>query len=272
MVGGCAIPTAALGCDAPAAPCPARGTQQRWGCPHVPSGAGLCAHPCNVLGWGNTGAAAGTHLGHGQCGPRWGRGAGGSGGAALGLYWQQSGGMRVQCRGCVHGGSPGTGHPAQTMPSKPWIPHFLPAIRQPKVRASCRLFPGERGGGQAEPECAVPSRAVAVLWPCPPAESAKMTAALKVSPAPSVSTRVSGGKASECTSSPSGPTASAPASAQAQISVALGGGRWGVGSAAVPPFPPPRPAPHPTPAARGPAAPAAPRGPSGTRSAWPRPC
>lgn len=70
-----------------------------------------------------------------------------------------------------------------------------------------------------------------------------MTAALKVSPAPSVSTRVSGGKASECTSSPSGPTASAPASAQAQISVALGGGRWGVGGAAVLPFP--HPDPHP---------------------------
>lgn len=78
--------------------------------------------------------------------------------------------------------------------------------------------------------------------PCPPPESAKMTAALKVSPAPSVSTRVSGGQASACTSSPPGPMASAPSSAQAQISVALRGGGAGVGPQ---PQPEPAPAPHP---------------------------
>lgn len=48
-----------------------------------------------------------------------------------------------------------------------------------------------------------------------------MTAALKVSPAPRVSTRLSGGKASEWTITPSGPKASAPFSAQAHIRTAL---------------------------------------------------
>lgn len=48
-----------------------------------------------------------------------------------------------------------------------------------------------------------------------------MTAALKVSPAPSVSTRVSGGNASEWTTTLSGPIASAPFSAQAQTRTAL---------------------------------------------------
>lgn len=50
-----------------------------------------------------------------------------------------------------------------------------------------------------------------------------MTEALKVSPAPRVSTSASGGKASEWTTTPSGPKASAPFSAQAQISTALMG-------------------------------------------------
>lgn len=48
-----------------------------------------------------------------------------------------------------------------------------------------------------------------------------MTAALKVSPAPNVSTSRSGGNASTCTRVPSGSSASAPSSAHAQIMVAL---------------------------------------------------
>lgn len=48
-----------------------------------------------------------------------------------------------------------------------------------------------------------------------------MTAALKVSPAPRVSTRFFGGKASEWTIKPSGPKASAPFSAQAHTRTAL---------------------------------------------------
>lgn len=54
-----------------------------------------------------------------------------------------------------------------------------------------------------------------------PFERLKITEALKVSPAPRVSTTRGGGKASECSSWPSGPRASAPSSAQAQTSVAL---------------------------------------------------
>lgn len=64
--------------------------------------------------------------------------------------------------------------------------------------------------------------------PCPdptlrdsPFDRLKMTEALKVSPAPRVSTTRGGGKASEWSSWPSGPRASAPSSAQAQTSVAL---------------------------------------------------
>lgn len=34
-----------------------------------------------------------------------------------------------------------------TMPSYPWTPHFLPATWQPNVRASWRLPPAERDGG-----------------------------------------------------------------------------------------------------------------------------
>lgn len=54
-----------------------------------------------------------------------------------------------------------------------------------------------------------------------PWDRLKMTEALKVSPAPRVSTTWGGGKASECSSRPSGPRASAPSSAQAQTSIAL---------------------------------------------------
>lgn len=54
-----------------------------------------------------------------------------------------------------------------------------------------------------------------------PWDRLKMTEALKVSPAPRVSTTRGGGKASECSSRPSGPRASAPCSAQAQTSTAL---------------------------------------------------
>lgn len=84
-----------------------------------------------------------------------------------------------------------------------------------------------------------PGHVVAVPCLCPPSARAKMTAALKVSPAPSVSTRVSGGKASECTSSPLGPMASAPSSAQAQISVALGECEVGLGHTMCPSAPRP---------------------------------
>lgn len=162
-------------------------------------------------------------------GQAWLRGTGGSGGAVWALLAAGWGVLGALVVWCVLGmeESPGMGCPTQTMPLKPWIPHFLPAIWQPKVRASCRLFPGEQTPCQLHEAMlghAMPSYAMAMLCLCPPAESAKMTEALKVSPAPSVSTRVSGGKASECTSSPLGPMASAPFSAQAQISVALGGG------------------------------------------------
>lgn len=67
----------------------------------------------------------------------------------VGFYW---GGCWVQWRCGVPGGCRGLQAQAQTMPSKPWIPHFLPAIRQPKVRASCRVLPGD--GAQDE------------MWPC----------------------------------------------------------------------------------------------------------
>ena len=56
---------------------------------------------------------------------------------------------------------------------------------------------------------------------CSPLDRVKITAALNVSPAPSVSTRALGGKASEWTTTRSGPMASAPFSAQAQIRTAL---------------------------------------------------
>lgn len=159
----------------------------------------------------------------------------------MGFYWGVAGwcsgdvAVPVGCRGLQAG--------AQTRPSKPWIPHFLPAIRQPKVRASCRVLPG--GGVRGEPwPCQTEPRPCQVCL-CPPSASAKMTAALKVSPAPSVSTRVSGGKASECTSCPSGPRASAPSSAQAQISVALGECQLGLGLTVCPPGPSEAPQPYP---------------------------
>lgn len=60
-----------------------------------------------------------------------------------------------------------------------------------------------------------------VLLRYSPWDRLKMTEALKVSPAPRVSTTRGGGKASEWSSRPSGPRASAPSSAQAQTSVAL---------------------------------------------------
>ena len=69
------------------------------------------------------------------------------------------------------------------------------------------------GQGQAPALC--------LLLRYSPWDRLKMTAALKVSPAPRVSTTRGGGKASEWSSRPSGPSASAPSSAQAQTSVAL---------------------------------------------------
>lgn len=112
---------------------------------------------------------------------------------------------------------------SHTMPSKPCRPHFLPATWQPNLRASCTLFPGEGRSGWVS--LAFRERQT---QPCPdpvlrdsPFERLKITEALKVSPAPRVSTTRGGGKASECRSWPSGPRASAPASAQAQMSVAL---------------------------------------------------
>lgn len=72
---------------------------------------------------------------------------------------------------------------------------------------------GSSGQGQAPALC--------LLLGYSPWDRLKMTAALKVSPAPRVSTTRGGGKASEWSSRPSGPSASAPSSAQAQTSVAL---------------------------------------------------
>lgn len=112
---------------------------------------------------------------------------------------------------------------SHTMPSKPCRPHFLPATWQPNLRASCTLFPGEGTSGRVS--LAFRERQT---QPCPdpvlrdsPFERLKITEALKVSPAPRVSTTRGGGKASECSSWPSGPRASAPCSAQAQMSVVL---------------------------------------------------
>lgn len=115
---------------------------------------------------------------------------------------------------------PGT----HTMPSKPCRPHFLPATWQPNLSASCMLFPGGRDSQWLDQPCLLGKAGAPVLCLLlrySPWDRLKMTEALKVSPAPRVSTTRGGGKASEWSSRPSGPRASAPSSAQAQIRVAL---------------------------------------------------
>ena len=110
------------------------------------------------------------------------------------------------------------------MPSKPCRPHFLPATWQPNLSASCMLFPGGgegQVGGSAWPSAQGQVPAWCLLLGYSPWDRLKMTAALNVSPAPRVSTTWGGGKASEWSSCPSGPRASAPFSAQAQTSAAL---------------------------------------------------
>lgn len=98
------------------------------------------------------------------------------------------------------------------------------------------------GQGQAPALCPLPGYS--------PWERLKMTEALKVSPAPRVSTTRGGGKALEWSSRPSGPRASAPSSAQAQTSVAL---RHPHSAGCCPhaPAPGPQPRPPPPPPAQG---------------------
>lgn len=113
-----------------------------------------------------------------------------------------------------HAGAAAPGHPCPT--ASTWE-RLLPPLRPiagPRARHPREPAGGGGAGGAL------------------PADRAKMTAALKVSPAPSVSTMRAGGTASAWTSSPAGPSASAPCSAQAQMSVVLGAaqGRGGMSS------------------------------------------
>ena len=139
------------------------------------------------------------------------------------------------------------------------------------------------GQGQAPALC--------LLLRYSPWDRLKMTAALKVSPAPRVSTTRGGGKASEWSSRPSGPSASAPSSAQAQTSVALR--HPPLSELLAQPWPQPRPPPpgqildarlphsshrhrgkacELTPSSRGYTGPSGPPLLTGTRSAWPHLC
>lgn len=231
--------------------------------------------------WRNRGTAG--DLGCGQCipgavGPQPGQGRHSQGTqeavvAHMGFYWRLLGAVEMWCA-CGVQRSPGRSSDNAIEALDPTFPARDAAAEGEGV------LQGLPWGWRPGSDVAVPwscrdrvkmnrGHTVAVPRLCPPSASAKMTAALKVSPAPSVSTRVSGGKASECTSCPSGPKASAPSSAQAQISVALRECQVGLGNTLCSPAPLRCP---PTLAGRAPAAPSRPRRRIGTRSAEPGPC